>query len=288
MSLIDLHTHTTCSDGAVTPTQLVELAAAAQLAAVAITDHDTVAGLRSAAETGERLGVEVVSGVEISATWDSGTLHMLGYLFDPECPKLASALDEQRAARDRRNPLILEKLKALGFELTADEVALRAGGEVVGRPHIAQAMVARGYCCNVKEAFDRFLSDRGPAFVEKECVSPARAIQMIHDAGGLAVIAHPKWLHCSDEDALDAAIYGLRELGVDGIECMHSDHDQADERRFEKMARRYGMLITGGTDWHGHKRGDVQLGRGRGRMRIPYELLARMKAFLGRGRRLAS
>jgi predicted metal-dependent phosphoesterase TrpH len=275
---IDLHTHTTASDGTLTPTQLVELARQNDLKAIAVTDHDTIDGVAEAQRAGERLGVEVVPGIEISGIWPSGTLHILGYLVDIGSPALTATLKTFRGARDDRNPKILAKLNALGMPLDMEEVRARAGGSVVGRPHIAQAMIARGYVKTVREAFDKYLGDNGAAFVDKELVPPADAIAMIHEAGGLAVLAHPRWLKWQDERELDWFVMKLKHDGIDGIECYHSDHDRSDEEMYERFARRYDLLITGGSDFHGHAKVDIHLGRGRGSLRVPYEVLERLKA----------
>jgi predicted metal-dependent phosphoesterase TrpH len=276
--LIDLHAHTTASDGTLSPTQLVELAFQNDLKAVAVTDHDTIDGVAEATKAGKRLGVEVVPGIEISAIWPTGTLHILGYLLDIRNPKLTETLKAFREARDDRNPRILAKLDELGVGVTMDEVRSRAGGDVIGRPHIAQAMLARGHVKTVREAFDKYLGDKGAAFVDKECMKPADAICAIHDAGGLAVLAHPRWLKWEDESGLEWAVLTLKEAGIDGIECYHSDHDASDETMYEKLARRHDLLITGGSDFHGHAKVDIGLGRGRGGLKVPFAILDRLKA----------
>lgn len=278
MSFIDLHSHTTASDGTLSPTQLAELAAKQGLSAIAVTDHDTIDGVAEAREAGARLGVEVVPAIEISAIWPTGTLHILGYLLDIGSPVLTEKLKAFRAARDDRNPRILAKLAELGVPVTMEEVVSHAGGAVIGRPHIAAALLARGHVRNIKEAFTRYLGDTGAAYFDKDFLQPAEAIDVIHAAGGLAVLAHPKWLKCGTEEELESAITRLRDAGMDGIECYHSDHDSGDESLYERMARRHDMLITGGSDFHGHAKADIQLGRGRGGLRVPHEVLDRLKA----------
>jgi len=275
--LIDLHSHTNCSDGSATPAELVMLAASAVAAAVAITDHDTVDGLSEGRAAAGQAGIEFVPGVEISAEFQPGTMHILGYCIDQESAELNSALERLRDARRQRNPRIAARLQDLGLDIPYDEVASLAGNDVVGRPHFASLMIRKGYVGTIKEAFDRFLAKGAPAYVEKERLSPADSIALIHGAGGVAVLAHPYQMKMNDQDTLDE-IRRLKNLGLDGIEAVYSRLSPPERERYSRLARDLGLLVTGGSDFHGTFKPDISLVRGLGDLQVPYELLAGVKA----------
>lgn len=252
----DLHTHTTASDGTNRPAVNVELAKRAGLSAVAITDHDTVAGIAEAVEAGRKHGIDVVPGVEISTVADSQEIHILGYGINIDDSVLRKRLQQLRDTRNRRNELIMERLADLKLPLTMDEVvgylAEPLGpDETVGRPHIAQAMVRKGYVGTIKEAFDRYLAQGGPAYASVPRVHPDEAIQWIIEAGGAPVLAHPG-IYKNDELAARIAA-----SGVVGIEAYHSDHTAEDEARYEAWASQHGLIVTGGSDYHGERNGVV-------------------------------
>src|SRR5262245_23555142 len=192
MDRIDLHAHTNRSDGSLAPAQLVELAKRVDLRALAVTDHDTTSGLAEAREAGKSLGVEVLTGIEITARFPGRAMHVLAYGFVDREPVLQALLEEVVAHRDQRNPQILQKLSDAGRPLSMDEVRAQATGTVIGRPHIAKAMVARGYVPDARTAFQLFLKDGGPAYVPSETVEPAEVIAVVRAAGGVAVVAHPR------------------------------------------------------------------------------------------------
>ncbi|RJP19662.1 MAG: PHP domain-containing protein [Candidatus Omnitrophota bacterium] len=277
---IDLHTHTHCSDGTLSPTELIRKAAEAGLAAVAITDHDTTAGIAEAMQAGRKFGVEVIPGVEISAIYPRGTLHILGYYFDMADSDLQLKLREYINARNRRNPLILNLLKKYGYSLEMEEVVSLAGGDVINRPHIAQAMLNRGYVQSNQEAFDRFLGSGALAYVPKEVYTPQESVDIIHEAGGLAVLAHPDQLQSGGLEKTLCEIRTLSEIGIDGIEAFHgkclTEHAQA----FANCAEELGLFLTGGSDYHGDLKHDVELGQVRSLPYIPYEFVERMKTSL--------
>lgn len=252
----DLHTHTTASDGMQRPADNIRLAKEAGLAAIAITDHDTVDGIAEAMEAGERLGIIVVPGVEISTSAGGGDIHILGYYTDWQNDawrrKLGSLLD----VRDRRNEMIIERLRAMGIAIRLEEVAEEArkqgkDGGSIGRPHIAALLIAKDIVGTMQEAFDRYLGSEGSAYVNPPRLHPFEAVDWIREAGGTSVIAHP-------------GIYGNDELveeiiryGADGIEVYHSDHLPEDEARYERLARQYKLIVTGGSDYHGERQGEV-------------------------------
>ena len=279
-SVIDLHTHTNYSDGSATPTELVIEAAAAGAAAVAITDHDTVAALSEGRAAAAKAGIEFVNGIEISADFVHGTMHILGYFVDDESETLLSATKRLREARDRRNPEIARRLQRLGCNITMEEAATIAGNEVVGRPHFARLLVEKGYVESIQVAFDRLLAKGAPAFVEKERLSPSDAIALIHNAGGAAILAHPYQLRLESSD-LNAKLGELAAIGLDGIEAIYSRHTPEQRDAYQRLAERRGLLVTGGSDFHGSYKPDISLVRGTGDLRVPYALLDELKRYSG-------
>ncbi len=243
----DLHTHTVCSDGRLTPPDLVRKVHASGLQALAITDHDAIDALVEAGPVARRLGIELISGVELSVTVDGGEIHMLGYGFDPRHARLNRHLRTFRAKRADRALEMLERLETLGLPLTMEEVLARAAGGVVGRPHVAQALVNAGLVASYDDAFAHYLHDGGPAFVPKPLFPARDAMAMVHDAGGVAVLAHPG-------TRVDGhVIKKLIDRGLDGLETIHPSHSPALTHRYEDMARRFGLIETGGSDYHGFR-----------------------------------
>ncbi len=257
--------HSTASDGTDAPEALPRLARDAGLGAIALTDHDTTAGLARCAQAAEAIGIGFLPGIELSvdpatlfagagsAAPRIGTLHLLGYGVRPDEPGLAAVEARLRDARDQRNPRILDRLRELGVRIDLDEVVAEAGGQIVGRPHIAQVLLRKGYVKSIHEAFIKYIGEGAPAHVRKDRLSAAEAIDTLHDAGALAVLAHPVQMRLESE-VLDQAVARLRRLGLDGIETRHSDHTPADVRAFEKLAERFGLLTTGGSDYHGERK----------------------------------
>lgn len=249
---IDLHLHTTASDGFIAPEELVRAAAAAALDVIAITDHDTAAGVREApAAWGQ---CRVVPGMEVSSTFQGVDLHILGYYIDPAHPAILGHEQSAVRRRDERMREMIGKLEALGKPVRYEDVIDAAGGEdaILGRPHLARALVSRGHVPNVPEAFNRYLGDGGPAFAPVDLLTPEQAIDMIHAAGGVAVWAHPPL------DVFEAEIRRLAEAGLDGVECFRPKSTPIDMQLLEGYADELGLLTTGGSDWHG--RGPVRVG----------------------------
>ena len=281
MGRIDLHLHTTHSDGSLRPADVLTLAQKAGVTALAITDHDIMDALPEAIEAGTQLGIEVLPGVEISSFDGKGELHILGYCLNWRDETLQSRLALLRASRHRRNPLIIERLQALGLELTYDEVRALAGTESVGRPHIARLLMEKGYVTSAKEAFDRYLAEGRPGYVARELPTPAEAISWIRDAQGIAVLAHPTWVKESD-NALPAFVRALKDTGLGGIEVYYSTHTQLQTTRFLELAKQFGLLVTGGSDFHGLTKPDIEVGAGRGSLKVPEQLLAPLKVAAAR------
>ena len=264
---VDLHVHSTASDGALTPRAIVESAARLGLAALAISDHDTVDGLPEAGEAIAGTGVRFIPAVELSINLLSGgSAHLLGYFpgIEPDvlCDRsadLGRALAGVRAARDTRNPRIIEKLAQLGFPLFEEEVLEFAGGDVVGRPHIAQALMARGYVQNSREAFDRFLARGRPAYVERERLWENTALDLIRSLGGLPVLAHPGLID-GDGRNLPALIRSLASRGLAGLEVYYPRHSAETIAALLREAAEAGLLVSGGTDFHGSPEDSAGMG----------------------------
>ena len=243
---IDLHLHSTASDGALPPSELVRAAARAGLDVIALADHDTTAGVTEARRAAEGL-LRVVPALEISTTDQGSEIHILGYFVDPEHAALREHASAAAARRQERIRAILERLRALGVHISFDDVLAEAGGSagILGRPHVARALVHRGYAATLDEAFDRYLADGRPAFEPMDLIAPAPAIELIHLAGGLAVWAHPPL------DDVEAGARRLAAVGLDGLECFRPRVAPDDARRLRELARGLGLLATGGSDWHG-------------------------------------
>ncbi|HEY1134046.1 MAG TPA: PHP domain-containing protein [Nocardioides sp.] len=257
---IDLHAHTCVSDGTDTPAELVRAAVAAGLDVVAITDHDTSAGWDEAADTARAVGIGLLRGMEISTRFRGRGVHLLGYLPDPTHPGLLAELRAVLDGRDARVPGMVERLQALGLDVTVDEVRRLAGATAaVGRPHVADALVAKGYVVSRGEAFDRYLSPGRPAYADRAAADLETMLAVLRDAGGAAVIAHPWGRH--DPGVLDeAGLAHLAGLGLVGVEVDHQDHDAAARSGLRDVARSLGLVTTGSSDYHGLGKVDHDLG----------------------------
>jgi hypothetical protein len=276
--MIDLHAHTTFSDGSLSPTQLVELAARIGLSALAITDHDTVDGLPEALAAGERLGVEIVPGVEINLEHELVSMDMLGYFLNgPPSDELKEELVELRRYRDERNARIVERLAEIGLPLGPNDLLEAAGQGAVGRPHIALAMVRRGYAASVPEAFRDYLRRGAPAYVDRRRLSMSAALRMLQASGGIGVIAHPGLIDTSTAGLAHILRAGAK-AGLSGLECHHPAHDDETIRACVQLAARFGLAVTGGSDFHGSAKPEIRLGRGPGGMPIPQEFLDDLRA----------
>lgn len=253
----DLHAHTTASDGDLTPTELVALAKTRRLTTLAITDHDTVKGLREGLAAGVGQGVHVIPGIEISAIFEPGTLHMLGY-FSAFPQGLETDLEQVQQGRLDRFPKIIKRLNELGLMITQADVLAIAGTAQIGRPHIARALIQKGYVRDFEEAFDRWLAKGQPGYVEKEKLTWEDAIGLIGRHGGIPVLAHPFTLEIAD-DALRSLITAMQAKGLQGIEVYYPEHTHAQTRLYRNIARAQGLIATGGTDFHGQGHGGAGL-----------------------------
>ncbi|MDO9084436.1 MAG: PHP domain-containing protein [Humidesulfovibrio sp.] len=277
---IDLHTHSSASDGSLTPAELMRAAKEAGLSAIALTDHDTLDGLPEASAEAQQLGLELVPGCELSLEFGGLPTHMLALFVDQRTGAVAGELDRVMRARSRRNEQMIEKLHTVGVHLRPEDVARYADG-VVGRPHIAQAMLAAGVVKTFDEAFVRFLGRGGLAHIPKEKLRPREAIDAVHADGGLAILAHP-YLLSPQTRHLEVLLADLKGLGLDGVEVYYTEHSERYTAEVARLADRLGLLKSGGSDFHGAMKPGVRLGRGRGGLFVPGSLLDELKAALHR------
>ncbi|HPP36462.1 MAG TPA: PHP domain-containing protein [Clostridiales bacterium] len=279
----DLHTHSTASDGSMTPAELVRHAYESGLSAVALTDHDTVAGVEEALEEGAKIGIEVIAGVEISVSlseWGFSEyeteMHMLGYFFSRNFEPIQATLEELRRKREQRNPKIIEKLNEMGIDITMEEVASKAPGGVVGRGHIARVLMEKGYTANMKEGFEKYLGTGKPAYVRKDKLTPEQGIAAILQSDGVPVLAHPVLLGLQREE-LAAVLDRLKAAGLKGIEALYPENTPEETEELLDLAAKTGLKVTGGSDFHGIYKPEIRIGVGRGCLRVPYSLLQKLK-----------
>ena len=283
MDLVDLHVHSSASDGSLSPRDLVAEAKKRSLRAIALTDHDTTEGLDEALAAGAALGLEVIPGIEISADYKPGTMHILGLFIDHHHPGLDEQLQILKKARSDRNPLIIAKLQKLGLDITMEEVAAVAGGGQVGRPHIAQVLVSKGYVSGFQNAFERYLGNHGPAYVHKFRFSPQEAIALITAAGGVAALAHPFSLEYTSTGHLKMILQKLRDWGLTALEVYYPEHPPEKQEMYKNIAQELGLLLTGGSDYHGIIKPEVQIGLVGPAKHVGYDLVEKLKERVGQG-----
>jgi len=274
--LIDLHTHTTESDGTYTPAELVAAATEARLEALAITDHDTFAGYQQAVPLAQAAGLNLLCGIELSTALGNPkvrTVHLLGYFFKtPPSNDFRAWLTGLQTSRRDRNIRLAKRLQSLGVDVQIEEVNAM-GRSLAGRPHFARLMVDKGYVQTIPEAFERFLDESAPGYVEREEPLLEEAIRRVNDAGGLSVVAHPVRLGKRNRDEEEQLIASMSAAGLGGIEVYHSDHTASDSLRYLTIANKYGLKVTGGSDFHGGNKPSIQLGRGPGNLNISKQVL---------------
>jgi predicted metal-dependent phosphoesterase TrpH len=278
---IDLHIHSTASDGTLTPQEILTQAKNLQLGAIAITDHDTLDGSKDALSVGIPPSIKFLTGVEISSEpppsfSSAGSFHMLGYAVDVDHPQLNHTLSMLRDSRKRRNPQILKQLSRLGIEIALDEVRNLAGNCQLGRPHIAQLMVEKGYVPSIDAAFDEYLGNGKPAYVDRFRFECEETIKAILNAGGIPVLAHPLLLGIKETDIFENLIAVLTEMGLKGIEVYYPEHTKNFIQYYSRLARHYNLLMTGGTDFHGDIKPEIKMGTGKGNFFVSYELYEKL------------
>lgn len=277
MPVIDLHVHSTASDGTMSPAEVVHHAQSLGLSAIGLTDHDSLSGIPEALETGESIGIEVIPGCELSVESPQGAMHILGYWVRPD-GSLDHMLTMLRKKRHERNRAMIGKLQKMGMDLEYEEVRALSGGGSVGRPHLARVLVEKGYVRSVDEAFRSLLGSQGAAYVPKEKPTPGEAIEALRQEGALAFLAHPFSLELAIPD-LDRIVQFLKELGLQGIEAWYSGHDDGQVRYCLEAARRYDLLVSGGSDFHGSVKPKIHLGTGLGNLHVPLAALEGMKKY---------
>ncbi len=276
MKRIDLHTHTNISDGSETPENTVKHAKELGLSAIAITDHDTAAGVKRAQAAGEKYGVEVVSGIELSCGWYGTEIHMLGYGVDPDDEGLNSVLEGIVRDRHERNLKMAKLLTEDGIRVDLTELEKRHEGSVIGRPHFALCLVEAGVAESVRDAFSRYLNPGKKYYVRRNHLAIEKAVGLIQGAGGIAAIAHPLQYRLSDEGMTELLQRAAKE-GVKGLECRYSGYDEDTVNKLLSLAVRYGLRPTGGSDWHGSHKPHISMGTGmNGELCVPYEYLSKL------------
>lgn len=287
MKYIDLHVHSTKSDGTLTPSQLTDYAAEKGLKAFALTDHDTTDGIREALTAAASKEVEVIPGIECSAAFQNRDIHILGLFVEPEHKGLNNFLEEMKTTREKRNELMAEKLRERGIDVELEVLSSFFPDSTVTRMHFARYLKEKGYVSDIREAFDRYLGDRACCYVQKIQPGARETISAILSAGGVPILAHPLLYRFSNEMICKLIQY-LKENGLEGIEAVYSSHTKKDESYVRKLAKTYGLLISGGSDFHGENKKDIDLGVGKGNLKIPYELLDEIRLASSRSKKAAS
>ena len=279
MKRIDLHVHTTASDSTASPAEAVRLAKEAGLSAIAITDHDTVSGYAEAAEAGKKYGVEVVPGIEISTKYGRA-VHILGYYIDPDSDKLAPVLEWVVHDRDERNQKMAELMAADGLPVSYEEMHRRFGA-VIGRPHFAEVLVELGLAKDIRDAFDRYVEKGQKYYLPRNFLSIERSIEIIREAGGVPVLAHP-FQYKLDDAGLRELIEHCMESGLQGMECRYSGYSVEQSKYLGRLAEEYGLIKTGGSDFHGDNKKHISIGTGTGHLEVPYKYLEKLRQTAGR------
>ncbi|MGM9670830.1 MAG: PHP domain-containing protein [Oscillospiraceae bacterium] len=276
---IDLHVHTLASDGSDTPAEVVRKAAELGLRAVAVTDHDTFAGLPEAIEAGARYGVEVVPGVELSTIYDGVEVHVLGYYMDAGHPRLRAMMARATAERNARNETMVQRLHDAGYPVTMDALHAEFPGQtMLGRPHISEYLMRRGYVASVQDGMKNLLGRGKPFYVARYNIPLEESVETLRAAGGLPVVAHLFKYRYTPEQ-LTAMVDAATAAGAVGLEAMYTNYTPEQEQAVRVLAAERGLLCTGGTDYHGARKPDIALGRGFGNLRVPYALLEGLKEY---------
>lgn len=278
--IIDLHVHSNASDGTCMPAQLAAAAKAAGLSAFALTDHDTTGGIAEALAAADTTGIEFIPGVELSTEYEGKEVHVLGLYIDTTNEPLQRHMADFRDSRANRNVRMLEKLRAEGFDISQEALAAMFPDAVITRAHIARYLLEKKYIPDIKTAFSEYIGDGCRCYVGRPKVTPTDAVDYILEAGGTPILAHPVMYHMP-RPQLKKMIAGMKEHGLVGIEAIYSENTSADEQYYKSLAREEGLLISGGSDFHGSNKPDIKLGKGRGKLYVPYSYLDAIKQARG-------
>ena len=280
MNYIDLHVHSNKSDGTLSPAMVVEHAAKCGLSAIALTDHDCIQGIREALDAASGLSapIRIIPGVEISAEYKKRDIHILGLMIDPENEALQNALNEALSERDRRNEKMVENLRRIGMDITMEDLLFGTKDTVITRAHFARCLIAKGYVKNSEEAFKKYLNSDTPYYVCRTYMSPKDAIHLIKNAGGIPILAHPLLYHLTLAE-IEELIALLKSYGLAGVETIYSNNTGNDESIVRGLAHKFNLLITGGSDYHGANKPSIEIGIGKGNLKIPESILDSLDAY---------
>jgi hypothetical protein len=275
---VDLHTHSTASDGSDSPTALVRTACAGRLDAIALTDHDTVEGIPDARAEADRLGLELIPGVELSLAWDRGGMHLVVLWLDSGRGPLQDRLTDLQVSRADRNRRMADRLSELGFDITVEEIDAESGGGSAGRPHIAAVMVRKGYVPDLNTAFDRYLAGGRPAYLGRDRLGLEEALGLARDSGAVSVLAHPHTLGIDNRFEMADLLERLTAAGLVGIECHYGSYQEGGRSGMVAMARRFGLIPSGGSDYHGSYKPEVAIGLGSAGLPVPDRVLEELRS----------
>lgn len=277
--LVDLHVHSTASDGTLTPSEVVALAKTNGLSAIALTDHDTIDGVSEAINAGKKYNIEVIPGIEFSTFYGNREIHMVGLFIDPNNFELTNRLNELVTTRNNRNELMALNLQKEGIDISLSKLTNMFPNAIITRAHFARYMYEMGYIKEIRVAFDKYIGDGRPCYVKREKVSAKEVIDLIKGAGGIPILAHPL-LYGFKQDELNECVASLKRIGLVGIEALYSKNKGLDESKVIKIAKENDLLISGGSDFHGANKPKLNLGNGYGNLSIPYEVLEKLKSAL--------
>lgn len=274
--IVDLHTHTTESDGSFTPEELMKEAARVGLSAIAITDHDSISGIKKAAPLANALGIELIPGVELSTDYNGKEVHVVGLYIDIEDAHFLGKIKEFKENRDSRNAIIVENLQKEGFDITMEALTAENPDCVITRANIARFLYEHGMIPTIQTAFEKYIGDNCKCYVNRFKITPMDGVRLIKEAGGTAILAHPLLYHMSDA-TLQKMVDEMKAAGLDGIESIYCTYSPAEERQMKQFAKDNNLLISGGSDFHGTTKPKLELGTGYGKLYIPYEILETIK-----------
>lgn len=280
MKKVDLHVHSTCSDGTLTPEELVVRAQEFGLSAMALTDHDTLAGIPSLVEAGRKYGLEVIPGVELSTFFDQKEIHIVGLYVDPANQQFQKDLEDLQDIREHRNEIMCQKFSEIGINISYEEMLEKYKDSVITRAHFADFLLEKGFIKSRNEAFERYIGPNGPCYVPRQKLAPADAIRMIKSAGGVPILAHPVLYHLGKEQMHKLLDY-LKASGIVGIETVYSTYSMGEEIATRNLAHEYDLIESGGSDYHGANKPYLEIGIGKGHLCVPYQFLSIIKEHRG-------